>query len=82
MAGAKGDMEMQACLLEAKSTTSRSYVVKHAELAKIAQEARAIGKPPALAVSFITPDGRPLVHGEWVLVRLVDFQEKFGADGV
>jgi Holliday junction resolvase len=75
MQGAKGDMELQGRLIEAKSTTARSFSVKHEQLAKIAKEARDVGKRPALTVSFVTPDGRPIVHGEWVLMKLSDYRE-------
>ena len=68
MAGAKGDVELPGVLLEAKSTTADSMSLKLDWLAKIAAEARAAGKQPALAVTFVTGDGRPRPNGSWIMV--------------
>lgn len=75
MEGAKGDIVLGEHLLEAKSTTQASMGVKHSWLAKIAKEARSEGKMPALAVSFINPDGNPVMDGEWVMIPLHRFKE-------
>lgn len=68
--GAKGDMTLGNVLIEAKSTVGRSFSVKHEQLAKIAKEARDQGMIPALSISFINGDGRPVPAGEWVAVPL------------
>lgn len=75
MEGAKGDMTVGAHLLEAKSTTQASMGIKLDWLAKIAKEARSEGKMPALAVSFIHPDGNPVMDGEWVMLPLHRWRE-------
>ncbi|MCL4743814.1 MAG: hypothetical protein KJZ83_00215 [Burkholderiaceae bacterium] len=75
MEGAKGDMDLGTVLLEAKSTTQVSMAVKLDWLAKISKEARSEGKMPALSVSFVKPDGTPLLDGEWVMVPLHKFKE-------
>ena len=80
MAGAKGDVSLPAVLLEAKSTTSATLPLRHAWLAKIATEARAMGKLPALAITFTTGDGRPLPDGAWVAVPEWLFSERLGED--
>lgn len=68
MAGAKGDIDLGGVLMEAKSTVNGSLGVKLDWLVKIAHEARSEHKVPALAVSFIRPDGKPVIDGEWVMV--------------
>ena len=73
--GAKGDIELPAFLLEAKSTTQKSMALQLQWLAKIAGEARSIGKPPAVAITFTRPDGHPLLDGEWVAIPLYTFKE-------
>ena len=60
MPGAKGDIDLGQVLLEAKSTTQASMGVKLDWLPKIAKEARAEGKSPALSVSFVDEQGQPL----------------------
>lgn len=76
MEGAKGDIDLGTVLMEAKSTTSSSLGVKHEWLAKISREARQEGKTPALAISFVTPDGNPTVDGDWVAVPRHVWEEK------
>lgn len=66
--GAKGDIDLGDILMEAKSTTGKSMALQRDWLLKIAQEARSEQKYPALAISFVRPDGRPLLDGEWVAV--------------
>jgi hypothetical protein len=75
MAGAKGDIDLGQVLLEAKSTTQASMGVKLDWLLKIAREARAEGKSPALSVSFVDEQGQPLLDGEWCLVPMHRFKE-------
>jgi hypothetical protein len=68
--GAKGDIELGQILIEAKSSTGNKIPVDRRWLAKIAGEARAEGKVPALALSFTYGDGRPIPDGEWVCMPL------------
>lgn len=72
MVGAKGDIDLGAVLVEAKSTTADSMTIQLDWLAKITREARAEGKTPMLTVSFVDRAGRPRHFGDWVLVRLSD----------
>jgi len=73
--GAKGDVVLPTFLLEAKSTTANSMVLKLDWLAKIHNEARSLSKEPALAVSFTTGDGKPVKNGAWVLMTEAMFKE-------
>ena len=75
MPGAKGDIEIGAFLMEAKSTMRDSMTIKLDWLAKIGREARAEGKTPVLSVSFVDEHGRPRMDGEYVLIPLYKFQE-------
>jgi len=75
MQGAKGDMNLGQFLIEAKSTTSDSMALKLEWLAKISSEARSKGKTPAIAVTFITPDGTPVMNGKWVVLPEYLFDE-------
>jgi hypothetical protein len=75
MEGAKGDIDLGPILLEAKSTVQASIVLKHDWLIKISNEARAEGKMPALAVSFVKPDGMPQMDGDYVLIPMWKFKE-------
>jgi len=75
--GDKGDIDLGPALVEAKSTTQESLGVKMAWLAKIAREARAVGKSPALAISFVNAEGRPHLDGEWVCIPMHKFKEMF-----
>ena len=76
-AGAKGDMVVGAWLVEAKSTTGDSLGVKYEWLAKISREAGLSGKTPALALTFVDTDGKPLSDGKWVCLREEDFREVY-----
>jgi hypothetical protein len=73
--GSKGDIDLGAFLLEAKSTTQESMILKMAWLLKIAREAKSEGKTPALSVSFVDQAGQPFFDGEWVLVPIYKFKE-------
>lgn len=75
--GAKGDIVLQELLLEVKSTASRTMRLEHAWCAKIAKEALDQSMTPAVAVNFTHADGRAVPEGEWVLIRRIDFMEKF-----
>ncbi|MCO5157905.1 MAG: hypothetical protein M9945_14345 [Aquamicrobium sp.] len=78
MEGAKGDIDLGAVLMEAKSTTALSMGLKLEWLAKISREARQEGKSPALMISFVTPDGNPVVDGEWVAVPRHVWEDSVG----
>lgn len=78
MPGAKGDIVIADFLVEAKSTTRDSLGVKFDWLINILRYARGEGKKPALTVSFVAEDGKPKRDGDWVLIRLSDFQELTG----
>jgi hypothetical protein len=78
MVGAKGDVRIrgkQPILLEAKATTNATMSVEHAWLVKIAHEAQASGSIPALSISFVTPEGKQKISGDWVAVPLHIFRE-------
>jgi Holliday junction resolvase len=62
----KGDVKAGDLLIEAKATDAASLSVKLAWLSKITEQARAVGKVPALAVTFAdTPFG---VERDWILL--------------
>jgi hypothetical protein len=85
MQGAKGDIEFTRVLMEAKSTTAASVSIMLDWLAKITAEARGKNKTPALAVSFVLPNGDARPNGEWVLVPKYVWEEHLshgGADGL
>jgi len=63
--------------MECKSTVRDSLQLKFGYLAKIAHEAANIGKMPAVTISFTLPDGSPFRNGDWVLIRMKDFEERF-----
>lgn len=68
--GAKGDIEVESMLIEAKSTTLASMSLKLDWLLKISEEALAENKVPAVAISFVKDSGKPVRNGEWVMVPL------------
>lgn len=70
MQGAKGDIDLDTVLMEAKSTLNASFSIKHEHLSKIAREARRADKSPALSVSFVNQEGKAHPDGEWVLVPM------------
>lgn len=74
--GAKGDIELETVLLEAKSTTGKSMSLQRDWLLKIAHEARSEHKTPALSISFVTPDGNPILDGQWVAVPMSVWQDR------
>lgn len=73
--GAKGDIVLREFLVENKSTEHRSISLKLDWLEKIAREARAEGKSPALAIQFVDKEGNPVRYGRWVLVTEDEFSE-------
>jgi hypothetical protein len=66
--GDPGDIEVGDFLIEHKSTVKFSIRLLLDWLLKIASEARARGKKPALQITFCTGDGRPRRNGQWLLV--------------
>lgn len=75
MEGAKGDIDLDEFLMEAKSTVKDSTAIKYGWLSKIAHEARNMGKKPALALSFVNHAGEPVRDGAWVMVPLHVWEE-------
>jgi hypothetical protein len=76
--GAKGDIAVGDFLVEAKSTHMNSIALNRDWLLKIAAEARSENKTPALAISFTTENGSPILDGDWVCIRMVDFRNMGG----
>lgn len=76
LVGAKGDIDFNTVLMEAKSTVKDSLSLKLDWLAKITAEARSEGKTAALAVTFTMPDGSPVRDGEWVMVPKYVWNER------
>lgn len=78
-AGAKGDMKHSGAgfkvLMESKSTVYQTLAVDLAWLQKITKEAIDKGMIPALSMSFVTPEGKELPHGQWVALPLWAYQE-------
>ena len=76
MSGAKGDVVLPAWLMECKSTVKDSIGIKHEWLSKIAKEALAKGKEPALTIAFTDAQGRPVANaGQWVCIPLKLWEE-------
>lgn len=75
---AKGDVVAPQFLLECKRTVHASLSIKKAWLDKIAAEAAAAGKEPALAIEIA--GGTDDAHGErdWVCVPLRIFRKLTG----
>lgn len=75
MSGAKGDMHLNQSdfLLEGKTTTSASFVLKQEYLLKISKEATAVGKRAALSVCFVNSQGESKSTDRWVMVREAEF---------
>lgn len=68
MASAKGDMQIDRWLMEAKSTVNDSMKLDYKWLGKISQEALQEGRDPALSIIFTNPQGRAVNFGDWVMV--------------
>lgn len=66
--GAKGDLFNDDILVESKATEKDSISIKLNWLIKIATEASTVNKLPALAVQFVTGNGRPRPEGSWVMI--------------
>ena len=78
MAGAKSDSILKGKTtyrVESKSTLGKSLALQHEWLAKVNREALETSCTPALTVSFVTPEGKSLPVGDWVLIPLHHFRE-------
>jgi hypothetical protein len=77
MAGAKSDAIKGNFRLEMKSTTNQTMRLESGWLVKISQEAREHGQVPALVISFVNGEGKPIMRqdAEWVLVPLTVFED-------
>ena len=76
--GLKGDMRSVTgikVLLEAKSTTKLTLPIDLSWLIKIAAEAADKRSIPALAFSFVTPDGKARPNGQWIAIPLSEYQD-------
>lgn len=80
MDGFKGDIDRKDYLIENKSSVgNKSISLKHEWLRKISDEARSVGKTPALAVQFTDSEGRPRDSASaWVVIPEWLFREAFG----
>lgn len=79
----KGDMRFvgkRKIRLEAKSTIHASMTLELAWLVKIKYEAMSNDSIAALAISFVTREGKALPNGEWVMVPKTVFQEHIVGD--
>ena len=71
----KGDIKLKEFLIESKATVAESLSVKLAWLKKIAEEAIAINREPALLIQFVDGQGRLVSEGGWVMVKESTFKE-------
>lgn len=80
MDSAKSDAVLRDFRLELKSTTNKTMALEQGWLTKISDEARAHGQVPALILSFVDGDGRPVMRhdAEWACVPLSWFKEVVG----
>ena len=68
----KGDIKADRYLIEAKTTTKKSYTLTRALLGKIDSEAENIRKTPVLALSF---ESMPApIPKDWVLIPFSEFR--------
>lgn len=72
----KGDIDLDLFRVEAKSTVGSAVPLKYDFVVKITKESRAVGKEPALAVTYTTENGSPREYGRWVVVREDWFLER------
>lgn len=78
--GAKGDIQKDQFLIEVKSTIHESLSVKRDWLLKVGQEALEKNKLPALAVQFVTENGEPKKNGDWIMIRVRDWEHLLDED--
>jgi hypothetical protein len=78
--GAKGDMVRGEWRIESKSTVKDSYRLTLETLCKASDEATEQGEVPAVAVQFVTRDGRLRRSGGWVVVPEYVFRELIEVD--
>lgn len=75
MSGAKGDMVLPTLLVEAKATIKSSISIQYSWLVKIMTEALNTNRQPAVTISFVDPQGKPLHVGDWVMIPKTLFRE-------
>lgn len=79
MPGNKSDASLKEknFRLEMKSTINDTLKLEMGWLSKIVQEALSHGQRPALAFSFVDPQGQPRMkqHAEWVAIPMEVFKE-------
>lgn len=75
--GAKSDAVDGSVRLEYKSTTKATMALERAWLEKITSEALRKGQTPALVLSFVRPDGKPVTatNAEWVCIPRWKYEE-------
>lgn len=71
---AKGDVKADEFLIECKFTNKRSLSIKGEWLAKITEEAQAIGKKPALAIQINGTENKGLSETDWIAVPMSVFK--------
>lgn len=76
--GAKGDVKVGNFLIENKTTTNDSFSVKKDHLYKIYQESLEVSKTPALAIQFVTDEGKSNKRDRWVCIPESVFMEFLG----
>jgi hypothetical protein len=80
MRGAKSDgilkLSASEFRLELKATSSDTMKLDVGWLAKISNEARRNGQTPALVISFVNGDGKPMMKSdaEWVCIPKSAFE--------
>lgn len=71
-----GDIVLPDYLIEHKATGMMSLSIKYEWLSKITRLASAEGKRPALQISFVNGDGRPISgDASWVMIPANVFRE-------
>ena len=69
----KGDVQTDDYIIEAKTTTKKSYAVTTTTLKKLEQQSHLQSKKPALFIQF---EESPLMNSEWVLIPREDFHAR------
>lgn len=79
LTGFKSDATLGDFRLEMKSTNTCTLPVDIGWLGKITKEAMQNGQVPALAMSFVTKEGKPRTnYSDWVAVPLWKWKEMVG----
>lgn len=78
-AGFKSDASLKEenFRLEMKSTIAKSLSIEMAWLSKISKEAVVHGQYPGVVISFVDPQGKPVMplNAEWVMMPMDVFRE-------